>query len=78
VTVTHYRNKGVDSMRSLTPWYEYPINRFDMAVRNLTDCECESMPCRHVGEYNEARENLCDLIKKTSTGDVIYRSVPHV
>lgn len=65
----------------ITPWYEYPINRFDMAVRDLESCECETMPCEHVGKYNGARAGLCDaFIKKCPAWapdrDVIYRRTP--
>lgn len=64
----------------ITPWYEYPINRFDIAVRNL-DCECVKARCEHVAKYNEARAGLCDaFIKKCPAWapdrDVIYRRTP--
>jgi hypothetical protein len=36
----------------------YEVNAFDMAVRRLESCECESMPCEHVLDYNRARVNL--------------------
>jgi hypothetical protein len=36
----------------------YEVNAFDAAVRALENCECESMPCEHVLDYNRARVNL--------------------
>lgn len=47
-------------MTNETREYEYAINGFDMAVRGLADCKCQTTPCDHVKHYSAARKRLMD------------------